>query len=62
MALKKEDSNNPLSKQQRPSPPLYMMAGLQGWQLNTRAHAWSPPTDAYETSEKIIVRVEIACL
>ncbi|MCJ7625976.1 MAG: Hsp20/alpha crystallin family protein [Anaerolineaceae bacterium] len=60
MASKKVDSNNPLSRKQRPGTPLYMMSGMQGWQLNTRAHVWSPPTDAYETSEKIIVRVEIA--
>ena len=60
MASKKEHSNDPLSKHQRPGFPLYMMSGMQGWQLNTHAHAWCPPTDAYETSEKIVVRVEIA--
>jgi HSP20 family protein len=60
MASKKEYSKDSLSKQQRPNLPLYMKSGMQGWQLNARAQAWCPPTDAYETSEKIIVRVEIA--
>jgi HSP20 family protein len=29
-----------------------------GWRI--RPHAWSPPTDVYETDEAYIVRVEIA--
>lgn len=28
--------------------------------LNMHPHAWSPPTDVYETEESIIVRVEVA--
>lgn len=60
MASKKEYLNDSLSKQQKPNLPIYMIPGMQGWQLNTRAQAWCPPTDAYETSEKIVVRIEIA--
>ena len=31
-----------------------------GWQVLVRTGLWSPPTDAYETEDAYIVRVEIA--
>lgn len=33
---------------------------LQTVSWQTRSHAWSPPTDAYETDNAYIVRMEIA--
>lgn len=33
---------------------------LQGVSWQVRSHVWSPPTDAYETEEAYIVRMEIA--
>jgi HSP20 family protein len=30
------------------------------WHLRTQSHAWSPPTDLYETEAAYVVRVEIA--
>lgn len=30
------------------------------WRINSRQHVWRPPTDVYETTEAIVVRVEIA--
>ena len=31
-----------------------------GWQVQTRAGVWSPPTDVYETESAYVVRVEVA--
>jgi HSP20 family protein len=31
-----------------------------GWQVNVHSHAWSPPTDVYETEASFVVRVEVA--
>ncbi|SRR5258706_4621869 len=31
-----------------------------GWHVRTQSHAWSPPTDLYETEAAYVVRVEIA--
>jgi HSP20 family molecular chaperone IbpA len=30
------------------------------WRINSRPHAWRPPTDVYETDAAIIIRVEVA--
>jgi HSP20 family protein len=30
------------------------------WQVNSRQHAWRPPTDVYISDDAVIVRVEIA--
>ena len=30
------------------------------WRIYSRAHAWRPPTDVYETDDAIIIRVEVA--
>jgi HSP20 family protein len=32
------------------------------WQIHTRSHVWTPPTDLFETDDKFVVRVEIAGL
>ena len=37
-----------------------MIVEAIGWQVQTRTHIWSPPTDLFETESAYIVRVEIA--
>jgi len=32
----------------------------QNYRPSVRSHVWRPPTDVYETSEEVVVRVEIA--
>jgi HSP20 family protein len=39
-----------------------MIIETAGWQMYAQSHAWSPPTDFYETEANYIVRVEIAGL
>jgi HSP20 family protein len=38
----------------------YFVPGVANWHITGRPHVWHPPTDVYETDEKIVVRVEIA--
>ena len=38
----------------------YYVSGIVNWQIVGRGTIWRPPTDVYETEEKIVVRVEIA--
>ncbi len=38
----------------------YFVSGVANWHITGRPNVWHPPTDVYETDEKIIVRVEIA--
>ncbi len=38
----------------------YLIVGPYGWRISTHPRLWRPSTDAFETEEKIIVRVEIA--
>ena len=40
--------------------PTYFVSGMVNWHLTGKSNIWHPPTDVYETEEKIIVRVEIA--
>lgn len=35
-------------------------AAISNWRIVGKPNLWHPPTDVYETDEKIIVRVEIA--
>ncbi len=42
------------------SKPYYYVTGLVNWHLTPRPNMWRPPTDVYETEEKIIIRVEVA--
>jgi len=32
----------------------------RGWQVSNRSFTWSPPTDVFETSTKLIIKIEIA--
>ena len=38
----------------------YYVSELVPWQLSPRPSFYRPPTDVYETEEKIVVRVELA--
>lgn len=38
----------------------YVITNLPGLRLNMRSRNWRPPTDLFETTDEIIVRVEIA--
>jgi len=38
----------------------YFVSGYANWHITGKPHVWHPPTDVYETEEKIVVRVEIA--
>jgi len=38
----------------------YLFVDPYGWRINAHLRLWRPPTDVFETEEKIIVRVEIA--
>ncbi|MCC6146508.1 MAG: Hsp20/alpha crystallin family protein [Anaerolineaceae bacterium] len=49
-----------LTESQPPDAHAYLIAGPFGWRISTHTRLWRPPTDAFETTEQIIVRVEIA--
>lgn len=38
----------------------YLITGPYGWRISTHSRLWRPPTDAFETEDQIIVRVEVA--
>jgi HSP20 family protein len=38
----------------------YYVSGMVNWHITGKPNFWRPPTDVYETEEKIVVRVEIA--
>jgi HSP20 family protein len=38
----------------------YYVSGLVNWHITGKPNVWHPPTDVFETEEKIVVRVEIA--
>ncbi len=40
--------------------PTYVITGTLNWRLGVRSNKFHPPTDIYETDDKIVVRVEIA--
>lgn len=35
-------------------------AGISNWHLMGKGHLWRPPTDVFETDDKVVVRVEVA--
>jgi HSP20 family protein len=37
----------------------FLIARMVDWKLTTRSNSWRPPTDIFDTADKIIVRVEI---
>ncbi len=42
------------------SKPYYYVTGIVNWHLPPRPNLWRPPTDVYETEDKVIIRVEVA--
>jgi HSP20 family protein len=38
----------------------YYVTGIVNWHLTPHPNVWRPPTDVFETEDKIIVRIEIA--
>jgi HSP20 family protein len=47
----------------KPDPqPVHSFSGLRaiGWSVGVHSYSWSPPTDAYETEDHFVVRVEVA--
>jgi len=38
----------------------YFVSGMANWHFVGKGHLWRPPTDVFETEDKIVVRVEIA--
>ena len=46
--------------QNTPGKPFYYVSDLVKWPLTLHPNLWRPPTDVFETEDKIIVRVEIA--
>ena len=43
-----------------PETSTYIFSGITNWRLTARPNVWRPPTDVYETSDRFIVRLEIA--
>jgi HSP20 family protein len=43
-----------------PGKSYHYVSELVQWSLSPRPNFWRPPTDVYETEEKIVVRVEIS--
>ncbi len=41
------------------SKPYYYVTGIVNWHLPPRPNLWRPPTDVYETEDRIIIRVEV---
>jgi HSP20 family protein len=48
--------SNPLPQ----DPAVFYVSGIANWHITGKPHVWHPPTDVYETEEKIVIRVEIA--
>ncbi len=40
--------------------PVYFVSSIVNWHPAPLSSIWRPPTDVYETEDKVIVRVEIA--
>jgi len=40
--------------------PYYYVTGIVNWHLAPRPNLWRPPTDVYETEDRVIIRVEVA--
>jgi HSP20 family molecular chaperone IbpA len=56
--LKKEEP--PRSSRVTPEDPQNLATGGIRWRVVTRPLVWRPPTDAYETDDTVVIRVEIA--
>jgi HSP20 family protein len=49
-----ESKNNPLKEKRK------TIVETVGWQIRIHSHAWSPPTDVFETETSFVVKVEIS--
>jgi HSP20 family protein len=38
----------------------YFVSGMVNWHITGKPNVWHPPTDVYETEDKIVARIEIA--
>jgi len=43
-----------------PEDPEFLAPNIIRWQVNMKPHSWCPPTDLIETSDRLVIRVEIA--
>jgi len=43
-----------------PDPTSLIVSGITTWRVGPKAASWRPPTDIFETEDKITVRIEIA--
>ena len=57
--MKTETSHDLLPKRDSSGEPRFVISSVYR-QLSARTHIWRPPTDVFETSDDIIVKVEIA--
>ena len=48
------------SNQLPQDPSVFYVTGIANWHITGKPHVWHPPTDVYETEDKIVIRVEIA--
>lgn len=56
VSLKSNAYHQPLAS----DPNAFFSSGLRNWSISKRPHIWRPPTDVYETEDRIVIRVEIA--
>ncbi len=40
--------------------PEFLAPNIVRWRINMKPHIWSPPTDLIETTDRLVIRVEIA--
>ena len=57
---KEEDMSSMLWKADSQMERSFSGLHVIGWQVGIHSHAWSPPTDVYETDASFVVRVEVA--
>ena len=53
-------SGQSLQTQSGSNKPYYYVTGIVNWHLTPRPNLWRPPTDVYETEERVIIKVEVA--
>jgi HSP20 family protein len=46
--------------QTRSNFPTFFHYAANTWNPNLNPHAWTPPTDVYETEDRFVVKVEVA--
>jgi HSP20 family protein len=60
IVVKQKNESLPSNHVSPDNEPSYLVGSVVNWQITFRSHVWRPPTDMYETEDKIIVRMEIA--